>query len=528
MKKLFCLLLLLVFVSPVMAISADTVLDQNEIILDERVLSDGTREIFTQLEEKYYRKFIQGGQLINTESIELRPTGLKTSIAKKDPRLGETLSKKLKEMDIYSDNLPAQLDYSASPYLPPVGEQMENSCVGWAAGYYLRTYQQGQDLGWSITNNGQINPYRVFSPSFIYNQINYEADDGAYMEDAGALLMDMGAAPLSYFPYIPGDYLTQPDAQAIQAGYPHRIRDWRILYTRNDSWNDIIQKTKEYLNTGDLVVAGINVGFKFNYPLMDYLGNAIITTDYYANNGHAVVVVGYDDYILTPEGYGAFKIINSYGTDWGNEGFAYLSYDAYVYNIHAGYVFTDLVNQIDDFPVKELSVTESCSVAFNINFEGTGQYDLAVKNEQNHIIYEEKGLSAQSGLEVFIWDGRDNNGVSVLPGNYRLAITPYNSQREAKPDFLHPFVKENNVVSFQAHSYWNGDDLLGVKLSLKPAALATVAIDLVHDAKKYPLITDVATHPNKEYIYIIDETSLSQIVDSLDNISFEVTIAGRE
>lgn len=330
---------------------------------------DSTKEIFTELDNNYYRKLIKDGKVIDTEPIELMPTGLKLARENKDRDIEKALDKKLSQMGIYSYNLPSQLDYSNSPYLPPVGKQHENSCVGWSAGYYLRTYQQGMDLGWNIKNGEIGNPDRVFSPSFIYNQINGGTDGGAYMEDAGNLLKQIGASPLSYFPYTEGDYWTQPDSRAIQAAYPHRIRDWRIIYTKNDSKEYIVQKTKEYLNTRDLLIAGIRVGFKFNYPMIDHLGNAIITTENYPNYGHAVVIVGYDDYIETPEGHGAFKIINSYGREWGNDGLAYLTYDAYAANIEAGYVFTDLVN--DDYipPIENVIGEPISPTKYKITFD---------------------------------------------------------------------------------------------------------------------------------------------------------------
>ena len=386
MKKLtlILLILILILIFPTI-VGADSILEQGETILEERQNYDGVREIFTELDGEYYRKFIKDGEILEVEPIELMPTGLKINREEKDDDIGEILPRKLKQIGIYSYNLPSQLDYSNSPYLPPVGRQHENSCVGWATGYYLRTYQQGMDLGWKIKDGEIGNPSRIFSPTFIYNQINDGTDDGAYMEDAGNLLMRIGASPLSYFPYIEGDYWTQPDSRAIQAAYPHRIRDWRILYTKNDSRDYIIQKTKEYLNTGDLLVAGIKVGFKFNYPMIDHLGNAIITTDNYANYGHAVVVVGYDDNIETPEGYGAFKIINSYGKDWGNNGFAYMSYDAYVTNIEGGYVFTDLINEdyipdIENLKGEPISPTKY-KVIFD-KVQGASGYRLLDENKR--------------------------------------------------------------------------------------------------------------------------------------------------
>lgn len=359
-------------------------LEDGEQLLDERLNPDGVREIFTTKDGEFYRKFIKDDEILDVESIQIFPTGLKDRPKVKDTDIGEILPEKLRQRGVYV--LPSKLDYSKSPYLPPVGRQYENSCVGWATGYYLRTYQQGLDIGWKIKDkDNTIYTSRVFSPTFIYNQINNGTDDGAYIEDAGDLLKRIGASPLKYFPYIPGDYWTQPDATAIRAAYPHRIRDWRILYTYNDSPDYIIQKTKEYLNTGDLLVAGIDVGFKFQYPMRDEYGRYIITTDNYTHSGHAVTIVGYDDNIPTPEGYGAFKLINSYGDKWGDKGFAYMTYDAYVANVRAGYVFTDLVNtnfipEIENVKAEPVSPTK-----FRITFDeiaGVSGYRVLDENYQ--------------------------------------------------------------------------------------------------------------------------------------------------
>ena len=43
------------------------------------------------------------------------------------------------------------------------------------------------------------------------------------------------------------------------------------------------------------------------------------------NYGHAVCVVGYDD----DKFGGVFKVVNSYGSDWGDSGFFYIRYSDY-------------------------------------------------------------------------------------------------------------------------------------------------------------------------------------------------------
>jgi len=44
--------------------------------------------------------------------------------------------------------------------------------------------------------------------------------------------------------------------------------------------------------------------------------------------GHAVTIIGYDDNVTTPDGQGALLMVNSWGTDWGDNGFWKYSYEA--------------------------------------------------------------------------------------------------------------------------------------------------------------------------------------------------------
>ncbi|MBC7235932.1 MAG: hypothetical protein H5T69_08825, partial [Chloroflexi bacterium] len=62
--------------------------------------------------------------------------------------------------------LPAAVDLSAD--LPPVGRQGSlGSCVGWAVGYYYKSWQERVERGWDVSV-----PEHQFSPSWIYNQHN--------------------------------------------------------------------------------------------------------------------------------------------------------------------------------------------------------------------------------------------------------------------------------------------------------------------------------------------------------------------
>ncbi|GAB6135901.1 C1 family peptidase [Thermococcus prieurii] len=70
-------------------------------------------------------------------------------------------------------------------------------------------------------------------------------------------------------------------------------------------------------------------------PLGDYIktswGSPVSELNfytYYQPGGHGVTIIGYDDNRETPDGKGAFVMVNSWGTDWGYRGYWYFSYDA--------------------------------------------------------------------------------------------------------------------------------------------------------------------------------------------------------
>ncbi|HZK85443.1 MAG TPA: FlgD immunoglobulin-like domain containing protein [Desulfosporosinus sp.] len=259
----------------------------------------------------------------------------------------------------------------------------------------------------------------IFLARLIYNLINGGTDGGAYVEDAGDLLENVGAATLTDFPYIPGDYYTQPCADVKYKAQVNRIRDWKVLFTKNDSNDQILQLTKAYLYTGDLPVVGLDVGLYFNYPIKKPDGNSFITTDNNPYGAHAITVVGYDDEIITPEGHGAFKFINSWGTDWGSNGFSYMTYPAYVNAVHAGYVFTDLVNMTSE----QLPVKIQNNVNFNITFRGNGSYNFAIKDNVGNLVYRSDSLQSAGNVTSVQWLGNDSNGSLVSDGQYQLKLT---------------------------------------------------------------------------------------------------------
>lgn len=213
--------------------------------------------------------------------------------------------------------LPSSVDLS--PRMPPPGNQgSQNSCVAWASAYALKSYHENVERGWGYdppAGGGQGE--KVFSPAYVYNQINGGRDKGSYINQAMALFVQQGAAPWKYMPYSARDYTTQPSQQARQVAAKYRAKSYFQL--RYDDLNGI----KNTLNGGNALVLGMPIDDAF-YQLKNTVYDQQGGKSY---GGHAMTIVGYDDNKVSPRGdRGAFKLLNSWGTGWGDRGYGWVSY----------------------------------------------------------------------------------------------------------------------------------------------------------------------------------------------------------
>ncbi len=228
-------------------------------------------------------------------------------------------------------------------YLPPVDNQGgQGSCVAWAVGYYYKTYQENKEHNRTTSAELQ-NSDNICSPAFIYNLIHVKGDNGAYFDDAFRMLDDFGCASLSIMPYTDSDYTTWPSTDAFKDGMYKRTNapaGYAMNYLKLVNDADLDQ-VKQLLLNGRLVTFGISV--YGNYDSISNYNNIYAIADKTGSNrgGHAQCIVGYDDTIVTPDGTGAFRVVNSWGTGWGDNGFYWISYEAIKYgsDLSGGYVY---------------------------------------------------------------------------------------------------------------------------------------------------------------------------------------------
>jgi Papain family cysteine protease len=222
--------------------------------------------------------------------------------------------------------------------LPTPGNQgKQSSCVAWATGYALKAYQE----------KIETNQFYNFSPSFIYNQINHGRDGGSDIIEALNLLSQQGVCTKDVMPYNENDYLTKPNDFQNNKAKKYKIDYWRRVNIRD------IKEVKAQINAGYPIVFGAVVDegftkFKKNDSSKSIWRKPLGKT----MGGHAMLAIGYDD------DKRAFKIINSWGTEWGEDGYGWIDYTYFSKIVALGFVAKDAINAYDndevitDVPVK--------------------------------------------------------------------------------------------------------------------------------------------------------------------------------
>ncbi len=210
----------------------------------------------------------------------------------------------------FRDYLPEEVDLSAK--FPTPGDQgQQSSCTAWATGYAMRSYYEGRRRNWTFAS-----PAQIISPAYIYNRLHDfrgSCDTGTAISDALDLLKAVGAPTLSAYPYSENDCSRPANSELVRIGSEFRISGWSALDNKK------LDDAKGQLSRGNPVVFGMEVSDQF-----ENLTGPVIYDDTTSprTGGHAMVLVGYS------ERRQAFKVMNSWGTQWGDGGFGWVSYRA--------------------------------------------------------------------------------------------------------------------------------------------------------------------------------------------------------
>ena len=210
-----------------------------------------------------------------------------------------------------STSLPSKVDLTT--YFPPIGDQGRlGTCVAWAVGYNTKTYLDGNAKKLSPSQlSSTINQYSPSDLFFSIETSKRSCNSGTYFEYAFDVLINRGVNTLQNFPYN-GSYCQNSAGNANTAS-PNRIKNFRRI-------GGSVDEIKGYLAQGVPVVLGAMVNREFQ----NLQGSGVLKGLNYSGDpggGHAMVIAGYDD------SRSAFRIVNSWGTGWADNGYIWIDYD---------------------------------------------------------------------------------------------------------------------------------------------------------------------------------------------------------
>ena len=277
----------------------------------------------------------------HNEPVDLYPSEKITSESGNGPGAGglsKTCTKIFENAELLpffelDTNLPATFDLSE--FMPPVRSQgQQGSCVAWATGYYLRSYQERIRTGKEYDTFDDVK-----SPAFVYNLAKESGDCSAATCIVNALyvLKTKGISTWTDFPYEENSCGDKPSVPILEKAKEFKITNYYSFtgMVVDSSGNYTVKNLlKTVIKKGTPIIIGFDTDQKFGQALPREANGIYICKEYNAalkKGPHALLIVGYDDTL------NAFKVVNSWGTGWGNDGYAFVSYNFFLDNDHPNY-----------------------------------------------------------------------------------------------------------------------------------------------------------------------------------------------
>ena len=304
-----------------------------------------------------------------------------------------------------NDELPSS--YSLEKFCPKPRTQSGQSCVGWAVAYSAAStiYNYENNI---ISSNEKI--VNVFDPYYVYSSIKSDdvnclgadCDCGTYLWEALDLIVNYGLKKQYVTPKLDcSSTLTKNHLRTlVDRTANYAIDEYAQLIDYKELPNGKFEKIVDvdllkYALTINLpIVSGIGVGDQFGKlgsenslyrPTLDEVGG-----------GHAITIIGYDDYKFG----GSFRIINSYGSDWGDAGFFWMTYDDFEEAVGDAYIFIN-----EDWNTWSKDFYRGSYYKGKFSDNNKKRWEGGINSENN--LFHGQGIFMTDGFSGF---GKYNNG----------------------------------------------------------------------------------------------------------------------
>lgn len=208
---------------------------------------------------------------------------------------------------------------SLEQYCPePINIEINDIQACFSVGYDLLTIQYAIQQGWTsqsiITNN-------AFSPWFLHSQTKIGPNCLNSVKTSRLLeaLKTKGNIPSNVIPIDDQGCDFVPSEAILQQAQQFKIESVSAIMTRFTDVSRIIGGTKEALNDRKPVVITMKTTPSFERTTSDTFDYDIMNER--TTGTQSLVIIGYDDQ------RNAFRLRNSRGKDWGDQGYVWISYE---------------------------------------------------------------------------------------------------------------------------------------------------------------------------------------------------------
>lgn len=281
---------------------------------------------------------------------------------------------------------------SYQQFLPSVLNQGAYlTCVGFACAYYLQTAVEAKLR--QIQDKETINKIAL-SPVYLYQKVKSPNDvnckEGISLRKGLDYLKNQPVLSFRDFPYTD----CTPKAPASKQLNPFQIADYQRLFDVDALKKDKVQKLKDALSLGFPVVIGLSTPPTFlNLKKKEWTPALVELAHPHQYDGHALCIVGYDNTYLG----GAFQIVNSFGTNWGERGLCWIKYETLASFVRYGYKITPRIIQ------KKASSGLSSNSIFQLKLLDATQKEIPLEydgNSQNNTFFKSASLSEKISLKI--------------------------------------------------------------------------------------------------------------------------------
>ncbi len=382
-----------------------------------------------------------------------------------------------------ADNLPSAVDNSDTKYFPAIGNQGGiGSCGYWSKYYYNLSYEYNR------LHNTQISDATTFSPKWYYVNHWHSWGEGY----GGTCGMTIDRCPITNF-----SSSTEDGADFPADCEEDWIRANSVSYDR--SYLESVEEYKMAIAEGhtlDLTTCAYwwsykNIEGSLCSANKAYDGEQCIVACIGRKGSdqgfHAVTIVGYNDNIgvdlngngVLEEGEkGAFKIANSWGDSWGNDGFIWISYDAFNNT-------SDFLETKDGY-IREPADADTAVMAYSIIKEQEepdcylAASVSALKRSVNIMCYSQK----DSGVYAYCFTPATNMNYVGKTGEYSDATIVISCPKASDTKNVDIWDDTENINTLKSLKYVDNINKKAYELLDAPQILTTSEKTYVYSTKK--------------------------------------------